>query len=251
MSDGVFYNQEVELPPRMGKLNLIFVTGRLAAVWLEEYLQDFSRRFQFNYEVIALDIDVAAFITCKFVADKLELTDEQRARTDFLILPGLAGGDLFKVEEVTGVQALRGPNDLAGLAGFLADLSKANYVPSATHYYTEAQLRAMQARITDKNIRIFIDGEHIFAFNCEVFVVGGISERDMRNIFRQLKIDNAAHAFYLGREFYKAATAIRLKIPYHQDRDLDFAVEDAETKFTSETRKNPEISELSDGQKNI
>jgi Family of unknown function (DUF6513) len=241
MSDGAFYHKEVELPPRMGKLNLIFVTGRLAAGWLEEYLQDFSHRFQFNYEVIALDIDVAAFITCKYVADKLVLSDEQRTRTDYLVLPGFAGGDLAKVEEVVGVQALRGPNDLAGLDSFLAELCHANHTSSPAHYYTEAQLRAMQARITDKNIRIFIDGERIFAFNNEVFAVGGTTERDMRNIFRQLKVDNASHAFYLGREFHKAATAIRLKIPYHQDRELVFTAEDAEVKINTETRRNTEI----------
>jgi hypothetical protein len=220
MAESGYY--EGELPPRMGRLNLLFVTGRLAAGWLEEYLRDFSQKFQFNYEVAALDIDVAAFITCKYVADKLTLSEEQRTRFDYVILPGFAGGDLLKVEEAVGVPALRGPNDLAELDNFLAELCQAQYSGKVAHYYTAEQLREMQSRLTDKNIRIYIDGERIFAFNCEVFAVGGTTEREIRNIFRQLKVDNAPHAFYLGREFYKAATAIQLKIPYRQDRELNY-----------------------------
>lgn len=82
---------------------------------------------------------------------------------------------------------------------------------------TEADLREMQARLTDRNFRIEIDGEAIFVFNSEIFVKGA----DIRAIFPKLNVgDDAAHAFYLGRELMKADLALRLGKKYIQGEPL-------------------------------
>ncbi len=51
--------------------------------------------------------------------------------------------------------------------------------------YTEAELRALQARITDPNFRIFTDRDTITVLNSERFVRG----TDIQEIFAQLGVD--------------------------------------------------------------
>jgi dihydropteroate synthase len=82
--------------------------------------------------------------------------------------------------------------------------------------YTERQLRALQASITDANFRIFTDQETITVFNSERFVRG----TDIQEIFRQLDVTEATHAFYLGKELAKAKLAITLGKTYRQEGSL-------------------------------
>jgi dihydropteroate synthase len=82
---------------------------------------------------------------------------------------------------------------------------------------TEAELRLMQERLTDRNFRIETDGESIFVFNSERFEKG----TDIRRIFPRLGVDaDASHAFYLGRELTKADLARRLGKKYIQGEPL-------------------------------
>jgi dihydropteroate synthase-like protein len=83
-------------------------------------------------------------------------------------------------------------------------------------FYDEAELRRMHERLHDRNFRIFADSRWIYVFNREVFLRG----TDPYEIFAQLKIDDAAHAFYLGRELEKACLAVRLGKKYMQESDL-------------------------------
>jgi len=210
---------ELELPrPRF-----LFVTGRLAESGLQNFLAEMAPRLGFEYKVVALNIDVAAFITCRFVAEKLKITPEERQELDLLILPGFAGGEIGVVEQSTGLRSLRGPTELTEIEPFLAGLVARQVASnnSNPHYYTEEQLREMQSQVTDPNIRIYTDGARIYAFNNEVFGSAGPNEKEVRTLFRLLKIENAAHAFYLGREFYKASISIKLNRPYHQDREIE------------------------------
>lgn len=80
----------------------------------------------------------------------------------------------------------------------------------------EAELRAMQAQIRDRNYRIFTDETTIYVFNAERFVTG----TDIRDIFAQLDVQEATHAFYLGRELMKAEIAITLGKTYRQEGPL-------------------------------
>jgi dihydropteroate synthase-like protein len=82
--------------------------------------------------------------------------------------------------------------------------------------YSEAELRALQADITDPNYRIFADAETITVLNSERFVRG----TDIQEIFAQLEVDDPAHAFYLGKELAKASLAITLGKTYRQEGSL-------------------------------
>ncbi len=87
---------------------------------------------------------------------------------------------------------------------------------SPTHA-TEAELREVQARLTDRNFRIETDGEAIYVFNGERFVKG----TNIREIFPRLEVeDDASHAFYLGRELMKADIARHLGKKYIQGEPL-------------------------------
>ena len=82
--------------------------------------------------------------------------------------------------------------------------------------YSEDELRALQAEITDPNYRIFADAETITVFNSERFVRG----TDIQAIFAQLDVDDPAHAFYLGKELAKARLAVTLGKTYRQEGAL-------------------------------
>jgi dihydropteroate synthase-like protein len=83
-------------------------------------------------------------------------------------------------------------------------------------HYTEEELRQMQAQVRDRNLRIFTDDEHIYVFNNQLF----IKDTDVGAIYTQLGVEEASHAFYLGRELEKAALALRLGKKYTQEEEL-------------------------------
>ncbi len=84
--------------------------------------------------------------------------------------------------------------------------------------YAEADLRELQRAVTDPNYRIFTDRDSITVFNNERFVRG----TDIHEIFAQLDVDEATHAFYLGRELMKAKLAITLGKTYRQEGALQW-----------------------------
>jgi dihydropteroate synthase-like protein len=82
--------------------------------------------------------------------------------------------------------------------------------------YPEAELRQLHAAVTDANFRIFADRSTITVFNDQIFVRG----TDIQEIFGQLGVAEATHAFYLGRELMKAKLAITLGKTYRQEGSL-------------------------------
>ncbi|HEX5633902.1 MAG TPA: DUF6513 domain-containing protein [Gemmatimonadales bacterium] len=84
--------------------------------------------------------------------------------------------------------------------------------------FGEAELRAMHAEVRDGNFRIYTDRDTITVFNADVFVRG----TDIQEIFAQLGVDDAGHAFYLGKELAKARLAIQLGKTYRQEGSLDW-----------------------------
>ncbi len=84
--------------------------------------------------------------------------------------------------------------------------------------YSESELRELQAQVTDPNFRIFADSDWIYVFNAELFVKG----TDFNEIFDQLGVDEATHAFYLGKELMKATIARALRKNYRQESPLDW-----------------------------
>ena len=84
--------------------------------------------------------------------------------------------------------------------------------------YSEAELRELHEQVTDPNFRIFADADWIYVFNADVFVKG----TDFNEIFDQLGVDEATHAFYLGKELMKATIARALRKNYRQESPLDW-----------------------------
>ncbi|HWA58488.1 MAG TPA: hypothetical protein VG692_14605, partial [Gemmatimonadales bacterium] len=84
--------------------------------------------------------------------------------------------------------------------------------------YSEAELRELQARVKDPNFRIFADRESITVFNHQRFVRG----TDIQAIFEQLGVDEATHAFYLGKELARASLAVTLGKTYRQEGQLNW-----------------------------
>jgi dihydropteroate synthase len=84
--------------------------------------------------------------------------------------------------------------------------------------YSEAELRTLQAAVTDPNYRIFADREAITVFNCDRFVRG----TDIQDIFAQLGVHEPNHAFYLGKELAKASLAVTLGKTYRQEGTLSW-----------------------------
>ena len=84
--------------------------------------------------------------------------------------------------------------------------------------FAEGELRELQAQVTDPNYRIFVDADAIYVFNADRFVKG----TDFNQIFDQLGVDEATHAFYLGKELMKATIARGLRKNYRQESPLDW-----------------------------
>jgi dihydropteroate synthase len=84
--------------------------------------------------------------------------------------------------------------------------------------FTEPELRALQSRITDPNFRIFADREGITVLNDELLVRG----TDIQEIFAQLGVEEATHAFYIGKELAKASLAVTLGKSYRQEGTLSW-----------------------------
>jgi dihydropteroate synthase len=96
--------------------------------------------------------------------------------------------------------------------------------------FSEGDLRALQAAITDPNYRIFADRDAITVLNNERFVRG----TSIRDIFAQLGVDEAAHAFYLGKELAHASLAVTLGKTYRQEGALSWGYLTPPDESTSE-----------------
>ena len=103
--------------------------------------------------------------------------------------------------------------------------------------YAEDELRALQARITDPNFRIFADADAITVFNNERFVRG----TNIQDIFNQLGVDEPSHAFYLGKELARASLAVTLGKTYRQEGSLSWGYltppDDATSEHVTLTQK--------------
>ncbi len=110
----------------------LFITGRLAAPALTAVLA--AMRPDFDYEIAALDANVAALMDTRFIASRL--TDARGCAR--VMLPGLCRGDLGVLEDALGTPVVRGPADLKDLPahfGGRRDLS--GYGPYRTKILAE------------------------------------------------------------------------------------------------------------------
>jgi dihydropteroate synthase len=84
--------------------------------------------------------------------------------------------------------------------------------------FTESELRALQAAITDPGFRIFADRETITVLNNTRFVRG----INIQDIFAALDVQEPTHAFYLGKELARASLAVTLGKTYRQEGALSW-----------------------------
>ena len=87
--------------------------------------------------------------------------------------------------------------------------------------YSEDELRRLQSSISDPNFRIFTDEAAITVLNSERFV-RSTDPLDLAAIFRKLDVDDASHAFYLGKELARASLAVLLGKTYRQEGALSW-----------------------------
>jgi dihydropteroate synthase-like protein len=113
-----------------GRPRFLFVTGKLAEPALRRVLADLAPRVEFDYDVLVLNITVAALLTTDWVARHLP---PDIAATG-LILPGLCRGEVEEVSKAAGVPAVRGPNDLRDLPDYFGS---SGTPPSYGHYDIE------------------------------------------------------------------------------------------------------------------
>lgn len=92
----------------------LFVTGRLAETPLRRVLEGIAPQVGFEYSVAVMPITIAALITPRWLARRLEVPEG----VDGVMVPGHCEGDLSALEDAAGVPVLRGPRDLRELPEF-------------------------------------------------------------------------------------------------------------------------------------
>lgn len=102
----------------------------------------------------------------------------------------------------------------------------------------DEELHRLQSLVTDRNFRLFVERGRFFAFNAERFE----EDADPFDLFERLGVTDASHAFYLGWEMMKAATAIQLGKRYVQDQALDWGLLTRE-EISHRAKKNKPESE--------
>ncbi|NJD67857.1 MAG: PTS mannitol transporter subunit IIABC [Candidatus Methylomirabilota bacterium] len=86
-------------------MKILFITGKLAERALKETLA--GMQADFDYEVTALKISVAALMTTPFILHTLRTPS-----TDLVMIPGLCRVEPSELEQALGVKVEKGPKDL-------------------------------------------------------------------------------------------------------------------------------------------
>lgn len=89
----------------------LFVTGRLAEQPLRRLLESLAPQVGFEYSVAVMPITIAALITPRWLARRLEVP----TGVTEIIVPGHCEGELATVEEVAKIPVQRGPRDFRQL----------------------------------------------------------------------------------------------------------------------------------------
>jgi dihydropteroate synthase-like protein len=87
---------------------------------------------------------------------------------------------------------------------------------------TDEEIAELARRITDPNYRILVQGKEIHLFNRDGHWTGNDPFELFQRALASAKCIEPEHAFYLGHELCKAATAMALGKQYSQDEALDW-----------------------------
>ena len=101
----------------------LFITGKLAEPSLREVLHTLAPQVGFEYEVLVLNITVAALMTPEWVARRLQVPQG----IDHIYVPGACSGDWSIIEKAVGVPATAGPADVRDLPDLFGQQAAVNY----------------------------------------------------------------------------------------------------------------------------
>ncbi len=100
----------------MKKEQIHFITGRLAEPALREVLSQLAKSLDFEFTVQVMPITVAALMTPRWMAPRLEIPEG----TTRILLPGFCSGELEPFRERTDLPIDLGPKDLRDLPAFFS-----------------------------------------------------------------------------------------------------------------------------------
>lgn len=100
-----------------------FVTGRLAERSLREMVDSLAESVGFNYSIDVLPITVAALLTPKWIAPRLDVPPEATE----ILLPGYCDTDLTPIEQTTSLPIRVGPKELRALPEFFGQKRDDDY----------------------------------------------------------------------------------------------------------------------------
>lgn len=177
----------------MNEEHIHFITGRLAESSLRKLLAKLAEELDLAYSIQVMPITVAALLTPKWIAPRLDIPPE----TTKILLPGYCEGDFSPVEEVAGLPVEQGPRDLRQLPEFLGGQASApeNYGEQDIEILAEinhAPRRAMQDILAEAR-QFADDGADIIDLGCvpgEIW--SGIAEavRALREEGHRVSVDS-------------------------------------------------------------
>ncbi len=100
-----------------------FVTGKLAERSLRQVVTELAGSVGFEYSVDVMPITVAALLTPKWIAARLNIPAEATE----ILLPGYCGTDLSPITAVTDLPVRVGPRELRGLPEFFGRQRNEDY----------------------------------------------------------------------------------------------------------------------------
>lgn len=104
----------------MSRPHYHFITGRLAESSLRDVVTQLAKKEGFAWSIEVLPITVAALMTPRWVARKMQ----GHANATEIVLPGFCDGDLVPVQNVAAVPVTLGPYDLHMLPEFFGRQSE-------------------------------------------------------------------------------------------------------------------------------
>lgn len=107
----------------MSSRHIHFVTGKLAARTLQQIVAGLSEQIGFAYSIQVMPITVAALLTPKWIAPRLEIPEEATE----VMLPGYCDTDLSAIEAETNLPIRVGPRELRALPEFFGRKRNGNY----------------------------------------------------------------------------------------------------------------------------
>ncbi|HQR06412.1 MAG TPA: DUF6513 domain-containing protein [Gemmatales bacterium] len=101
----------------------LFITGKLAEPSLREVLRTLAPQAGFDYEVLVLNITVAALMTPEWVSRRLQIPEG----IDHIYVPGACSGDWSILEKATGIPVTAGPADVRDLPDLFGQHEAVDY----------------------------------------------------------------------------------------------------------------------------